>query len=292
MRLVAGDFHFPGGGSLDIPSASVHSGWGRDVSLHVVGDGTRPLPDSVEVLFFSYLEDKLYRGRFALPRDSITRLFKEGLRRLSPPGGRATYEALVAGVAPGGAVAVWASGSERQVEVFFGQAQPADVDWHRAMGMPPDVDRRALVAESLAEAAELDTLVPRMMREVPVGRWAAYRTRYRWRPAFEGVEAPRRLERVAFLNGERDHLELPFGEAAARAGLPAPNALAFTDPRDGRTYDFTFDDEEVASAFARAGAGGLPVELVFAAPAAGAAGLEVRVRNAAATVTLRRVTIE
>ena len=78
MQLVSGEFRWAGGGSLYIPSATLHGGWGRAVSLHVVGDELKPLPDSVEVLFFSFLENKFYQGRFALPRDSIARLFREG----------------------------------------------------------------------------------------------------------------------------------------------------------------------------------------------------------------------
>lgn len=290
MRILDGDFFFPGG-SLYIPKASVHAGWGREVSLHVVGDDAKPLPDSAAVLFFSYLEDKLYRARFALPRDSLARLFREGFPRPGPRGGRATYNALVVGVAPGGAVAVWASGSEREVEVFFGQAEPADVDWHRAMGMPPDVDRRELVTASLAEDAQLDSLVRPMMAHVPTAeRWAAYRTRYRWRPAFEGVGAPQRLERVEFVNGERDALVLPLDATQERAGLPAPRFFIFGDPRSGARYRPSFDEDEITAAFARVGAGGRPVELVFAAPTPGTSDPHVLVRSAADTVPLRKVT--
>ncbi len=291
MQIVAGDFRYPGGaGSLYIPPATVHRGWGLESSAHVVGDGRRPLPDSVEVLFFSWLEDRFYRGRFALPRDSIARLFREGFPSRDLRGERETYDVLVAGVAPGGAVAVWASGSERQVEVFFGQARPApDVDFHRAFDAPDDLDRRAFVEADLADAAKRDPLVAVMRRHVPTAaRWAAYRARYRWTPAFEGgLGAPEWLTRVQYLNGERENLEVRAAGAAAR---PAPRAFGFTDPRARVLYSPQFDDEEVASAFARVGAGGRPVELVFAAPAPGAADPRVLVRGGGETVELRKVT--
>jgi hypothetical protein len=289
MEILDGDLLFPGG-ALYIPKASVHAGWGRQVSQHVVGAERKPLPDSVAVLFFSYLENQLYRAALPLPRDSIARLFQEGFRAYDDPAGRGTYDALVVGVAPGGAVAVWASGTERQVEVAFGRAEPVDLDWHRAMEAPPDVDRRAFVESELADAATRDPLVPVMRRQVPVGRWAAYRTRYKWRPTFEGMGAPRVLYRVEFVNGERANVELPLAGADERAGLPAPRRFLADDPQSGRRLRPQFDEEEITAAFARAGAGGRPVELVFAAPAPGAADPRVLVRGGGETVELRKVT--
>ena len=291
MEILDGDFLF-GRGSLQIPRASVHAGWGREVSIDVVGPDTKPLPDSVAILFFSYLEDKLYRAKFALPRDSIDRLFREGYRSFDDRSGHATYRMLIAGAAPGGAVAVWAAGAERQVEVFFGQAEAADVDWHRAMQLPPDADRHEVVAGELADAGRADSLVPVMMQHVPIGRWAAYRTRYSWRPVFEGIGRPARLDRVEFVNGERDYILLPPDAPDTPAVRPVPRFVLLNDPSSGRTHWLTFDEEEIVAAFARVGAGATPVDLVFAAGPNGTAGVEVSVRTAAATVPLRKVTRE
>ena len=288
MRVLDGDL-VHGGGSLYIPRARVGTLWGQQVSQHVLDEARQPLPDSGAVLFYSYLEDRLYRLTFTLPRDSIERLFREGYRSFEGGGGRGAFEALVVGVAPGGAVAVWAAGIERQVEVFFGQAEAADVDWHRAMGVPPTTDRQQFLAASLAEAEEDDSLVAEHRRQpVPVGRWTRYRTRYRWSPVFEGLGTPTVLHRMDFVNGERESLALPLDPASAPAGRPAPRTFQFDDPRSGRPYEPLFDEEEIADAFARAGAGGRPVELVFAAPTAGGADPRVLVRGAE-TVALQRV---
>ena len=286
IDLVSGDFFYPDG-SLYIPPATLHSGWGREVSAHVVGPDQKPLPDSMEVLFFSYLEDRFYHGRFALPRDSITRLFREGFPRTFGRSPHDTYTSLVAGVAPGGAVAVWASGSERQVEVFFGQAQPAtDLDWHKAMQMPAKVDRHQFVAATLAQEAEFDSLVRPMMAHVPVGRWAAYRTRYRWRPVFEGMPRPTNLDRVVFLNGERDVLVLD-PQGPNEVVRPVPGFLIVENTRDDLSYRVTFDSEEIAAAFARLGAGEAAVELVFSRTLRnGAPALDVAVRRGTESVPL------
>lgn len=297
MQIVSGGFASPGDeGSLYIPPAILHDGWGEEGSVHVV-EQKLPLPNRMSVLSYSFLEDRFYEGTFALPVDSITRLFREGYRSYRTPGGHDTYDVLAVGVAPGGAVAVWANGSERQVEVFFGRAAPANLDWHQALGMPAHVDRRSEVARELDEDARTDSLVPLMMRNMPTAdRWAAYRTRYRYRQVFEGVSPPARPERVVYVNGERDYTVRPLEPAEQQASRPVPGFLGFDDGRTKLVYDLTFDEQEIAAAFAKVGAGGRPVELVFAAPPAGArAGgpeLQVRVRGDADSVVLRNVKVE
>ena len=127
-----------------------------------------------------------------------------------------------------------------------------------------------------------------MMAHVRLGRWAAYRTRYLWRPVFEGLPAPARLERVEFVDGERDALVLPLGASDAR---PMPRFFIFGPPQTRERYRPQFDEEEITAAFARAGARGRPVELVFAAPAGeGTSDPRVLVRSAADTVALQHVT--
>jgi hypothetical protein len=291
MEITSGAFIFPDGGSLYIPPKGLHAGWGNRVSIHVVGEDTKPLPDQMRITFFSYLENKFYEGTFPLPQALLTKLFSEGYRSFQQESGHDTYTALVAGVAPGGVVAVWASGGERQVEVFFGQAKEADLDWHATMGMPVSVERREFIASSLAEAAESDPLVKPMMERVPFGVWAEHRKRYRWRPVFEGTAPPERINRVHFFNGERDYLVLPLDAAAAQMSRPVPSIISFVDRRAGRSYRMTFDGQEAVSTFERLGAGNQPVDLVFAARARDGlpAEFEVLVRNATDTVPLRKV---
>lgn len=132
------------------------------------------------------------------------------------------------------------------------------------------------------------------MREQPppARRWAAYRTRYRWRAVFDGVGRPDVLDRVEFVNGERDAVRVPAPEAAADptdAPRPAPRFVLFTDPAAQRNHWVTLDDEEVAAAFARAGADGRAVDLVVAPAAGGAPGVRIAVRSDAATVPLVKV---
>ena len=40
-----------------------------------------------------------------------------------------TYHRIVAGVSPGGGVAVWLNGFNRKLQVFYGKAQEVHLDW-------------------------------------------------------------------------------------------------------------------------------------------------------------------
>lgn len=293
MKIIAGTFALADSGSLYIPPKILHSGWGKEVSIHLVGDETKPLPDSIEITFFSYLEDKLYRGAFSLPYDRITDLFAKGYRSFEEDSGRGSFDTIIAGVAPGGAVAVWVSGAERQVEVFFGQAQELDSNWHQTMGVPTSVDRRQFIAGSIAEAAKSDPLVQPTKARIPFGIWAEYRTQYQWKPIFEGMTTPTRLERVHFFNGERDYMVLPLDATAEQGSRPVPSLIAFTDVAAKRSYRLTFDEQEVLSAFAKLGASGRDVELVFATSAReGQSQFDVIVRSGTEIVVLKKLKAE
>ena len=264
MELVDGEFIFPNKGSLYIPHTTVHQGWGQKVSLHVVGADTKSLPDSMNITFYSYLEDKFYRGSFQLPHERIADLFAEGftLYPFKRPPQQITYNAIVAGVAPGGAVSVWVSGIRKQVEVFFGHAMEASLDWHTSMRMPEYVERETVRKNTIANAASTDPLVAEMQSALPLGLWASYRTRYVWQPRFEGLNQPIRVDAIKYLNGEREYLELPLDLPAQRSPRAVPHYIEFNTGTTG-AYNVTFDETEALALFPRLGRNDTPLELVF-----------------------------
>ncbi len=58
MEIRQGTFYYKGKDhGLYIPSGgTLRAGWGEMNSLHVTGPDKKPLPDRVEVIFFSYAE--------------------------------------------------------------------------------------------------------------------------------------------------------------------------------------------------------------------------------------------
>ena len=295
MELVDGDFIFPNQGSLYIPHKTLHYGWGKEISIHVVGPDTKSLPDRMNITFYSYLEDKFYQGSFRLPHARIADLFAEGFTYYPPKGTpeRVTYNAIVAGVAPGGAVAVWVSGLTKQVEVFFGYAPEVKLDYRTIMRLPADIDAGEDKLEVVAEVASRDPLVQEMQKALPLGLWAAYRTRYLWQPVFEGLDPPKRFSRVIYLNGEREYLELPLDAAAQRTARAVPRYIECSGFETGRYRAFrvSFDEAEALAAFPRVGRGDTPIELVFRDGSEWDDSL-VFVRNARESVRLEHVKIE
>src|SRR5690625_6073884 len=93
------------------------------VSSHIVGPDLKPLPDRLDIKFFSYTENQFYHGKFELPYDDIRRLFKEWDRLNDRP----AYNRIMTGVAPGGAVAVWLTGQVKTTEVFRSEEHTSEL---------------------------------------------------------------------------------------------------------------------------------------------------------------------
>ena len=86
------------------------------------------IPTGFRITYFSYMENKFYKGDFLLPADKIRSLFKEGMigyrsKRYS------TYDAMIVGMAPGGVLVVWMQGIDKQVEIGRYQAIETDMEW-------------------------------------------------------------------------------------------------------------------------------------------------------------------
>ena len=64
MQIIRGNLHYHGdasGDGLYVPSGGVISdGWGRMISSHITGPDLKPLPDKLDITFFSYMEDTFY----------------------------------------------------------------------------------------------------------------------------------------------------------------------------------------------------------------------------------------
>ncbi|MGD8177467.1 DUF2931 family protein, partial [Marinimicrobium sp. ARAG 43.8] len=131
MKVISGTFLYPGKDyGLYVPSGkTVYGGWGKPISTHVTGPDQKPLPDRLQITYYSYLEDQFYYGEFDLPYETIVRSFKEGYGDHRTPTGHLTYRRITVGMAPGGSVAVWLVGIGKTTEIFFGKAEPIEYDW-------------------------------------------------------------------------------------------------------------------------------------------------------------------
>ena len=176
-----GRFITPGGGSFPVPYGHfLKSGWGGTAIGWAVGEELQPAPDSLEIRWFSYTEDKFYQGKFLLPQQRLHALLTQGFWNPELKQ-KETYDDLAVAVGPTGAVYVWLRGGGSNC-VFIGryQAQEIAYDYERHR---PRVDRAADVRETRA------ALTPEVQHEIATGtvsakRWDSYLKTYPWQLAF------------------------------------------------------------------------------------------------------------
>ncbi len=251
MQIVRGDFVLSNGGSLYIPDTrTLYKGWGAMESLHIVGPDLKPLPTGIEITFFSYLEDVFYRGSFDLPHDKIIELFKNGYYS---PKRRAdtTYEYIMTGIAPGGAVAVWLAGTDRVTEVFYDRAEKVDLPWSE-ISENPGISREEFVRLTIEESVGAGSLPKLDSENEVIDRWDKYRTTYRWQPLVDAVPSPALINAIDYFNGELDYLRYPLDEAIAAVSRPVPKRLTYiwrNSKNNSYWVKYYFDETEIFAAF-------------------------------------------
>lgn len=254
IEVVKGDFFAPDGYSLYVPNGkTVNHGWGRGVSNHQVGPDEKSLPNRLEILFFSYTEDKFYKGDFKLPYAKILQLFQQGY--YSPKVERQeTYFEIIAGIAPGGLVSVWLGGIDSTIEVFSGQAKETDVDWKRMIDNP-NVTRQEFIDTSVnfsREKLNENELKKLQQNGVPHSLWDSYRKRYHWQPLFTVNAPPDLIHLIKYYNGEEGYLDYPLDEesAAKTRAIPKEYHVHWSLINDiKRSINIYFDEEEITAAF-------------------------------------------
>lgn len=242
----------------------INNGWGEVGALRIEGEKLKPVPEQLQLTFYSFVEDQFYAGNFPLPTQRMRTLFGTGAPR--PDGQSEPINRLILGVAPGGRVSVWLAGGQIATAVAHFVAPPANTPWS-AVSSNPDRPRADFRHSLLAS-----TLSPEILRQVtdtppPVDLWDA--ASQAWTLHFAGDGRGAMLWLRGF-NGERDWIDLENptrrGESFA-TGLPLPAAMTirWRGPRGPLRAEITFDADEVGAAFRRFGStegAGAPVLLI------------------------------
>ncbi len=270
MEIISGSLKYhDGSGSSYVPNGvTLHHGWGKGVSSHVLGDGRGkyPLPNRLVIHFFSYTEDQFYRGDFELPYEKILALFQAG--HYSPNEEEmVAYDRIVVGVSPGGGVAVWLWGIEKNTEVFFGLAEKTEGDWKRFTNDYSGSREKYVKTVVNGSLKTPERIAALRKNGVPLTRWADFRARYDWQPLFTGMTLrDARIQSIDYFNGERDYLYYPLKkeEAALNRAVPSKIGIYWNNP-DGRNqkFYFTFDEAEILSVFKTLSKHQLPITLEF-----------------------------
>ncbi len=192
------------------------------------------VPDRLEIGWFSYAEDKFFRGDFKLPADTIRALFKQGY--VDKNGKKFGYDGLIVNVYPKGGVALWmyVSGT-RTVEIGHFQGEEMDYDWK---SMFPDMtDTRSefntFVLGSIDGANEYIAqygINPEPFKSV-------YRQRYNYTIEIDSVSHEDIVfVQVDFYNGEMDVMEGKELDDNFFKTKAVPNYIYFRWIKDGVVY--------------------------------------------------------
>lgn len=293
MQIIDGTFRYhgdPGGDGLYVPSgAALYEGWGIMRSSHNVGPDLKPLPDKLDITYFSFTENKFYQGSFDLPYEKILSLFRVGVKQNKED---PTYQRIMVGVAPGGAVAVWLLGNGIK-EVFFGQAQEADIDWEKSMEIDLE-DRAEFVREEIEDIVGPEVLADIQKNGIPFDQWARFRTQYNWSPTFSVTHPPQSFG-MNFYNGESGRFSFPYENDFTIVTHPIPKKIQFSYAINGQgkmyLYIIHFDQAEMFDAFARLGSDQQPLQLVFD-PKIPKKLTQISLRNEKEVITLKKFVIE
>jgi hypothetical protein len=160
-----------------------NAGWGNAGSVNFI---KAPLPDSFDMTWLSYVDDKFYTGEWKLPTEKIQQLFDEGFySKIGEKVVTEPYKYINIGFAPKGMVIVWVAGNGRQVEVARFQA-------HETVINPKLIteDEKYMFRKDYAkDELNNDFVISKDLREQiqqhgypsPVA-YEAYREKYLWKP--------------------------------------------------------------------------------------------------------------
>lgn len=252
IRLIAGDLTLKNGSSLYVPAkAIIDNGWGELGSIHVVGETMKALPEKLTSTWFSFSENKFFKGEFALPYDSILEFFQNINRNKNSNKPDSNW--IVVGFGPEGAVSVWASAIGIQVEVGNYRAAEVSLDWKAVTKSEmPRTDYIDMVLRDSLTPLELNELKE---RGVPPGISDYYSKQYRWN--LQVIGQKNRELWLKTLNGEEEYFDFAKSiNARTSRGLPKSLVVYWEDNVGEKLgADVQFDEAEINAAYTKLAAG-------------------------------------
>ncbi|WP_299250055.1 DUF2931 family protein [uncultured Cytophaga sp.] len=233
---------------LSIPNGGiVEAGWG-DNGMNMDRGGI--IPDSFSITYFAYMENKFYTGKFALPKQNIEKLFREGVIDYGTKKYE-TYYAMIVGMAPGGVLVVWMQTYDKQVEIGRYQASEMDLDWEIFNPRIRVENKNEYVSGVVSRRTAAVSNFKK--NGLMLGLWDTYRIKYNWRPVFEFPKGSK-VDHIdmKMYNGEQ---ELLWGDAlTANAIVPRAitwrtNMLFFDETGQDFGADIDFDETELFEAY-------------------------------------------
>lgn len=247
IKPVFGSFS-DGNNVCSIATGGIQSdGWGESGMEMSTGHF---VPNKLTIGWFSFIEDKFYKGEFTLPADTLYTLFKQGFIDRDYFG----YKNLVVNVYPKGGVALWMEcGGCRKVEIAHFQGEEMEYDW-KSMFPSTMQKTRTEYNEFVMEQVKGSTeyIAKHGITQEPFK--TIYRQRYNYTLVIDGVPHEKTIFlKARFYNEERDTME---GEGLENDFFKTKAVLKqshFTWVKDGVVYygEIYFDAKEMFDLFAK-----------------------------------------
>ena len=235
---MIGFLGFQNGSTVRLPGDNVTaSGWGETGAIELIEPRFKPIPVSLDAVWFSVIESKFYHATFKLPLQLVESTFAAGFR--APPGEEPTpISRVIVGYAPGGDVAVWARGG--RVVHMLGMFKAQEVNMRVSeLIKNPDMSEQDFINDCLKGIITDQRLREIKSSPLPLGHWADLDRRYNWFPYLRG-EYSEILIWVKGANGEQDWFAQGADNAvttSATKQLPRPDVLnASWKMKNGRQY--------------------------------------------------------
>lgn len=240
MQIIEGDFILSNGQSIYIPSGSIiNNGLGNIGSTHIVGKEFKSLPSKLNIIWFSFYEDKFYQAEFDLPKDILLEHFKKGYIHYLD-NSQSTYNRISVGLGLNGYVSLFiAAAPVKEIAVFKGK--PIEIDWIRVIDNP-DISREEFVSYILKNYSKNYSLE----KEI---NWENFLKKYEWNLNFSNNIEINSFN-IHYFNGEvffYDKINNPFKKD--KYSIPKEIIVDFTYKDTNLITYITLSEKEIYNIF-------------------------------------------
>jgi len=265
MQILKGSFLLEDASTVKIPDKRyIGNGWGETGSIHLVGDEIKPIPIGIEILWFSYTEQKFYKGNFDLPKNEITQLFSNGF--ISPIDNKnTTYSYLLVGLAPNGGIAIWAKGDRITKEICYLKGKETfEVDIDNFVGSCKTISN--FVNMNLEETFSKEDILALNKNGVPNSLWdSIYRKQYNCNVNLINIGDLESIS-IGYFNGEREYFDLESIKNEIKTKLTIPKDFYIKwISSNGTNFgsEVFFDEQEIIAAFSKINESPLTKDLIL-----------------------------
>lgn len=250
--IIDGQGYRAGQFETDVFSETWGNGWGNGTGSSV--------PDSLKILWFSFVENKYYGLNAKLDKTKISNYFKNGYKKVelndaqeSTLAKQGDYKDLIAGIAPGGDVVVWLSGRKdtREIGVFKGKELNSDQFKEYDIVKEDEIKKVLRDTCTCKDNTQFRKIVHNK-KPIPFGTWTTkYREKLNWKVDINSLEPTKSELELYFYNGENFSL---FNEEVTKSrhqNQAVPSYIIFHFLKNKQEYKafFQFDEDEIFSNF-------------------------------------------